>query len=64
MNRRRVLAGGGAMAIAGAAAAWGGLRGMGSMADYEAAVAATRSFLPVRPELADLVRYATLARGA
>lgn len=49
------------MALAGAGATWLGLRGMGSMADYEAAVAATRSVLPVHAGLADLVRYATLA---
>lgn len=60
MNRRFLLAGG-AVALAGAGAAWRGIRDMGSMRDYEAAVAATRSFLPARPELAELVRYATLA---
>lgn len=61
MNRRRVLAGGGAVALAGAGAAWLGFRGMGSIADYEAVVSATRAFLAVRAELADLVRFATLA---
>ncbi len=34
---------------------------MGKMADYDAAVARMRSVLSIRPELADLVRYATLA---
>lgn len=61
MNRRSVLAGGGAVVLAGTGAAWLGLRGMGSMADYESAMAATRALLPVRAELADLVHYATLA---
>lgn len=45
----------------GAGAAWLGTRGMGSMKEYEAAMAATRTFLPARAELTDLLRYATLA---
>ena len=61
MNRRVLLTGGGVVVAAGTGAAWLGLRGMGSMREYEASVAATRSFLPARAELADLVRYATLA---
>lgn len=61
MNRRTLLTGSGAVGLAGAGAAWLGVRGTGSMHDYEAAVAATRSVLPVRADLADLVRYATLA---
>ena len=61
MNRRVLLTGGGVVVAGVAGAAWLGLRDMGSMRDYDAAVAATRSFLPARAELADLVRYATLA---
>lgn len=61
MNRRILLGGGAGVVLAGAGAAWAGLRGMGSMEDHEAAVAATRSVLPARAELADVVRYATLA---
>ena len=42
-------------------AAWLGWRQMGSVADYEAAVAPSRAVLPVAPETRDLIRYATLA---
>jgi hypothetical protein len=34
---------------------------MGTMADFEAAMAETRAVLPVAPEARDLIRYATLA---
>lgn len=61
MNRRILLAGGGALVVAGVGATWLGSRRMGSMQDYEAAVATMRSPLTDRPELADLIRYATLA---
>jgi Nitroreductase family len=49
------------LAVAGAGLGVAGVRRMGSMADYTAAVAAARAELSPRPELADLVRYATLA---
>ncbi|PKA45497.1 Tat pathway signal protein [Rhizobium sullae] len=58
MNRRQMLIGAGALAAG--AAAFGFLR-TGSMAGYEAAVAAARATLSERPELKDFVRYATLA---
>jgi len=61
MNRRILLTTGGLALAAGAGATWLSLRGMGSMSDYTAAVAQTRSVLSARPELAELVRYATLA---
>ncbi len=61
MNRRRILFGGGAVVLAAAGAAALGLRRMGSMADYDASVAMTRAPLPQRPEMADLIRFATLA---
>jgi len=61
MRRRDILVGSGALALAGVGAAWLGARRMGSMDAYVAAVAATRSALSAQPELADLVRYATLA---
>ena len=48
-------------ALAGTGAAYAGLRRMGSMAEYDAAVAAMRAQLPAQPEMADLIRYATLA---
>lgn len=49
------------MIAGGAGAAWLGSRHMGSMDDYDASVARRREVLAARPELADLVRYATLA---
>ena len=61
MNRRCVLTGGGAILVAGAGAAYAGLRQIGSMGDYAAAVAAMRTVLTERPEMRDVIRYATLA---
>ena len=61
MNRRQVMMGGGALALAGAGAGYAGLRRMGSIADYDAATAAMRAQLPAAPALVDLVRLATLA---
>jgi len=61
MGRRALLVGGAAVVAGGAGAAWLGARGMGSMGDYDASVAQMRSVLSAQPELADLVRYATLA---
>lgn len=61
VDRRRLLFGGGALALAGAGAAYVGIRRMGSMEGYNAAVAATRTALTERPELRDFIRYATLA---
>lgn len=53
--------GGGLTLAAGAGAAgWASYR-MGNLSDYEGAVAATRSALPVQPDLVALLRYATLA---
>lgn len=59
MNRRRVIVGGSALALASAAAF--SFSRMGSMEDYTAAVAATRARLAQPPALIDLIRYATLA---
>ena len=61
MNRRNLLVTGGITLAAGAGATWMGLRSMGSMPDYEAAVTRSRAVLTARPEVAELVRYATLA---
>jgi hypothetical protein len=61
MNRRHVLMGGGALAIAGAGASYLGIRQMGSLETFEAAASATRAPLPAHPEAADYIRYATLA---
>lgn len=60
-TRRDLLVGGGVLALAGAGAAYAAFRGMGSLEDYEASVAATRAALRQTPEIADLVRFATLA---
>src|ERR1700694_3561972 len=61
MNRRQLLAGGGALALAGVGASYFGLRQMGSMKEYNASVAATRAALSERPEMKNFIRYATLA---
>ena len=61
MGRRALLVGGVAVVAGGTGAAWLGVRGMGSMDDYDATVAQMRSVLSAQPELAELVRYATLA---
>jgi nitroreductase len=61
VGRRTLLIGGAAAVAAGGGVTWLGARGMGTMADYDAGVARMRSVLPARSELADLVRYATLA---
>ena len=42
MNKRQLLVGGGALALAGAGVTYFGLRQMGSMEEYNASVAATR----------------------
>jgi hypothetical protein len=64
MNRRDYLAGGAALVVAGAAATYSGLRNMGSIEEYNASVAATRSALAQAPGAIDLIRYATLAANS
>ena len=64
IGRRTLLIGGGAAAIAGGGLIYVGRRDMGSMDDYDAAVAQTRSALVQRPEANDLIRYATLAANS
>ncbi len=59
--RRQFLIGAGAVAITGVGATLCGLRQMGSMDEYVAAVAATRAALSKEPAIPELVRYATLA---
>jgi nitroreductase len=61
VERRQVLIGGGALALAAAGVTYLGLRQMGSMEEYNASVAATRAALSARPEIRDFIRYATLA---
>ena len=64
MNRRRLLAGGAALAAAGAGGTYLALRNMGSMAAYDDSVAASRAALTQAPETAEFVRYATLAANS
>ena len=59
--RRRVLLGDAAVALAGAGAAYAGLRKTGSMTEYDESIAQTRAALSEQPGMQDLVRYATLA---
>jgi hypothetical protein len=60
-TRRNILLGGAALAVAGVGAAYAGVRDMGSLDEYEAAVAVTRAALRQTPEMAGFIRYATLA---
>ncbi len=64
VNRRNafILIGGG-LAIA-AGFLWSGVRRMGSMQDYDAAMATLRAPLPDNPEPSDLIRFATLAANS
>jgi nitroreductase len=61
LARRKLLIAGAITAAGAGAGVWWNLRGMGSMSDYRAAARAIREPLPLRPELVDLVRYASLA---
>jgi hypothetical protein len=61
MNRRNFLISGGTTVLAGVGAAYFGLRDMGSMAEYNASVGATRAVLKQVPEISEFIRYATLA---
>jgi nitroreductase len=56
-----MVLGGGALALAGIGGAYFVLRDMGSMAEYNAAIAATRAALQQTPDMRDLIRYAALA---
>ncbi len=61
MKRRDVLIGGGAFAAVAVGAAVVSSEQMGTAADYDAALAATRTPLPEQAATRDLIRYATLA---
>ena len=61
MKRRDLLIGGGAFAAVAVGAAVVSSEQMGTAADYDAALAATRTTLPEQAATLDLIRYATLA---
>ena len=61
LTRRNVFLGGGTLALVGAGAAYAVIQDMGSLDQYEAAVAVTRATLAQMPEIGDFLRYATLA---
>jgi Nitroreductase family len=64
LMRRRTLLIGGVAAIAGGGLFYAARRDMGSMAEYDAAVAQTRTALRQQPKALDLIRYATLAANS
>lgn len=64
VDRRTILLGGGVVSLAGMATAYLGLRGMGSMEEYNASIAASRAALKQTPETRDFIRYATLAANS
>lgn len=64
MKRRNVLLGAAAVAVGGVGAASLALQQMGSMAEYNEAVATSRSGLSQKPDARDLVRFATLAANS
>ena len=59
-TRRTLLLGCGALAVGGGAA-YATVRDVGSLDDYRAAVALTRATLGTKPDIGELLRYATLA---
>ncbi|SDR59381.1 Nitroreductase family protein [Rhizobiales bacterium GAS113] len=60
-TRRNILIGSGALALTGVGAAYFALRDMGSLDEYEASVAVSRSALRQAPETREFIRFATLA---
>lgn len=64
VNRRQILIGGGALAVAGVSVTYFGLQQMGSIEKYNASIAATRASLSQTPEMRDFIRYATLAANS
>lgn len=64
VNRRNLLIGGGVVVVAGAGALAYGVRQMGAMDSYAAAMVALRAPLPTSPAAADLIRFATLAANS
>ena len=64
MNRRVMLAGGGALVLGAAGVATTSYLSMGSAEDYDLAMAKLRTPLPALAELKDIVRFATLAASS
>jgi hypothetical protein len=64
VNKRQFFARAAALAAGGVGATYFSLRGMGSMEEYDASVAVTRTVLKQAPETRDLIRYATLAANS
>ncbi|MFT4148650.1 MAG: nitroreductase family protein [Paracoccaceae bacterium] len=61
MNRRNALIGASGLVLLAGAGALGWRAATGSAADYDAQAMRLRAPLPPHPEIADLIRYATLA---
>lgn len=61
MQRRQILIAGGSLATVGLGATWLGIRQMGSQSAADEAAFVMRAMLQAKPEMRDLVRYATLA---
>lgn len=64
IGRRELLSGGGALGFAVGGAGYFGLRNIGSMSEYDAAVADMRSVLKKAPELPEFIRFAALAANS
>ena len=64
LNRRTFLIAGGVSAGAIAAASYAGFRSLGSMQDYNAAMAEQRAVLKENPQTEELLRLATLAANS
>ncbi len=64
VDRRKLLFGGGSIALVGVGAAYFAARDMGSMTDYVEATTVTRDVLAQVPQTRDLIRYATLAASS
>ena len=64
IGRRQLLLGGGAVVVAGIGSSYVGLRKMGSMTDYNSAVANMRSALKKTPGIPEFIRFAALAANS
>lgn len=64
MDRRHVLVGAGSSVLLTGAGVFGWYSSVGSTTDYKTYAAGLRARLPQNPQIADLVRYATLAASS